>query len=154
MDVQFGTTTSYGLNTWQVPTPSANGGDVQIYVAGMLGQTLYHMRAQVTLNNGATYNDADHTCTTGTPPPTSPVNVTTTNGATPQPGIEMWNTILPVGDSQAFATDLNGNVIWTYSYSPQFKRLHPGHPVVAQRQSADGDLVPLLHDHGRKSQRD
>ena len=46
----------------------ANGGDVQIYVAGMLGETLYHMRGQVTLNNGATYNGADHTCTTDLPP--------------------------------------------------------------------------------------
>lgn len=45
MDVQFGTTTGYGLNTWQVSTPSANGGEVQIYVAGMLGETTYHMRA-------------------------------------------------------------------------------------------------------------
>ena len=35
MDVQFGTTTGYGLVTWQVPTPSANGGETQIYVAGM-----------------------------------------------------------------------------------------------------------------------
>ncbi len=117
MDVQFGTTTSYGLNTWQAPSPSPNGGDVQIYVAGMLGQTLYHMRAQVTLNNGATYNDADHTCTTDAPPQTSAVQVSTPSGAAPQPGIEMWNTILPDGDSQAFATDLSGNVIWTYSYT-------------------------------------
>ena len=116
MDVQFGTTTSYGLNTWQVPTPSANGGEVQTYVAGMLGQTLYHMRAQVTLSDGATYNDADHICTTGTPPLTSPVQVSTPAGATPQPGIEMWNTILPAEDAQAYATDLNGSVIWTYSY--------------------------------------
>ena len=117
MSVQFGTTTNYGLNTWQAPTPTANGGEVQTYVAGMLGQTLYHMRAQVTLNDGATYNDADHTCTTDAPPVTSPVQVSTSSGATPQRGIEMWNTILPFGDSQAFATDLNGNVIWTYSYS-------------------------------------
>jgi hypothetical protein len=117
MSVQFGTTTNYGLNTWQVPTPSANGGQVQTYVAGMLGQTLYHMRAQVTLANGATYNDADHTCTTGAPPATSAVNITASAGATPQPGIEMWNTIQPPNDSQAFATDLNGNVIWTYAYS-------------------------------------
>ncbi len=115
--VQFGTTTNYGLNTWQVPTPSANGGETQIYVAGMRGQTLYHMRAQVTLANGATYNDADHTCTTDAPPATSAVTVTTPGGATPQPGIEMWNTIQPAGDAQAFATDLNGNVIWTYNYS-------------------------------------
>jgi arylsulfate sulfotransferase len=116
MDVQFGTTTSYGLNTWQAPTPSPNGGDVQIYVAGMLGQTLYHMRAQVTLNNGATYNDVDHTCMTASPPTTSPVNITTTTGATPQPGIELWNTLIPSTDTQAFATDLSGNVIWTYTY--------------------------------------
>jgi arylsulfate sulfotransferase len=116
MDVQFGTTTGYGLNTWQVSTPSANGGEVQIYVAGMVGQTLYHMRAHATLNDGAIYTDVDHTCTTGLPPPTSAVNVSTPSGATPQPGIEMWNTILPSGDTQAFATDLNGNVIWTYAY--------------------------------------
>jgi len=117
MDVQFGKTTDYGLNTWQVPTPSADGGDVQIYVAGMLGQTLYHMRAQVTLNNGATYNDMDHTCMTGMPPVTSAVNVTTASGATPQAGIELWNTLLPPTDTQAFATDLSGNVIWTYTFS-------------------------------------
>jgi arylsulfate sulfotransferase len=117
MNVEFGTTTNYGLNTWQVPTPSPNGGQVETYVAGMLGQTTYHMRAQVTLDNGATYNDADHTCLTGTPPATSPVTVTATGGSTPQRGIEMWNTIQPASDAQAFATDLNGNVIWTYSYS-------------------------------------
>ena len=35
--VQFGKTTDYGLDTWQVSTPSPNGGAVQIYVAGMLG---------------------------------------------------------------------------------------------------------------------
>jgi arylsulfate sulfotransferase len=116
MDVQFGTTTGYGLNTWQVATPSANGGDIQIYVAGMLGQTQYHMRAQVTLNDGATYNDTDHTCMTGVPPPTSAISVSPSSGATPQPGIEMWNTLLPAGDTQAFASDLNGNVIWTYTY--------------------------------------
>ncbi|HUA91079.1 MAG TPA: aryl-sulfate sulfotransferase [Terracidiphilus sp.] len=117
MDVRFGTTTNYGLDTWQVRTSSANGGNVQTYVAGMQGQTLYHMQAQVTLDNGATYNDADHTCMTDAPPTTSAVQVTTASGPTPQPGIEMWNTILPAGDSQAFATDLQGNVIWTYTYS-------------------------------------
>lgn len=117
MKVRFGTTTNYDLNTWQVRTPSANGGNVQIYVAGMLGQTLYHMQAQVTLDNGATYNDADHTCMTDMPPATSPVQITTAVGPNPQPGIEMWNTILPAGDSQAFVTDLQGNVIWTYTYS-------------------------------------
>lgn len=116
MDVQFGTTTSYGLETWQVPTPSPNGGGTRTWVAGMRGSTLYHMRAQVTLNNGATWNDVDHTCTTGAPPVTSPVTVTSANGATPQPGIELWNTLIPPTDTQAFASDLSGNVIWTYTF--------------------------------------
>ncbi len=116
VSVEFGKTTDYGLNTWQVATPSATGGQVQIYVAGMLGNTLYHMRGQVTLNNGATFNDADQTCTTGTPPKTVTTQISTANGATPQPGIEMWNTLLPQGVTEAFATDLSGNVIWTYTY--------------------------------------
>ncbi len=38
--------------------------------------------------------------------------------------------------------------------SAQFKRLHSGHSVAAQRQSADGDLVPLLHHHGPEPQPD
>ncbi len=139
MSVQFGTTTNYGLDTWQVPTPTANGGDVQIYVAGMLGQTLYHMRAQVTLYNGATYNDADHTCMTAAPPATSAVSVSTAGGATPQPGIEMWNTIQPTSDSQAFATDLNGNVIWTYSYSHSSNDYIQGIQLLP-----DGDLLMVI----------
>ena len=28
----------------------------------------------------------------------------------------MFNTLLPAGDTQVFATDLSGNVIWTYAY--------------------------------------
>jgi hypothetical protein len=121
VSIQFGTTTAYGRNTWQLPTPSPNGGQVSIYVAGMLGRTLYHMRAQVALNNGATLADTDHTqfangsaLRTGTPPATSPVTVTASG--TPQSGIEMWNTVLPANVAQAFATDLSGNVLWTYTY--------------------------------------
>ena len=112
--VQFGTSTSYGLNTWQVPTPTSTGGKVQLWVAGMLGNTTYHMRGVVVLQDGAVFHDADQTCTTGTPPLTPAIKITT-NG-TPQPGIEMWNTVNPPTDTQAFATDLQGNVIWTYSY--------------------------------------
>ena len=122
VSVQFGTSASYGLETWKVPTPTAYGGQVNIYVAGMLAQKLYHMRAQVTLDDGATLNDIDHDqfasglpTITGTPPPTAPLKITASG--TPQPGIEMWNTILPANYTQAFATDLDGNVIWTYTYS-------------------------------------
>jgi len=114
--VEFGTSTDYGLNTWEVPTPSPNGGQIQIYVAGMLGNTKYHLRGQVTLDNGATFTDADQTCSTGTPPATSQINVTEPSGSAPQSGIEMWNTILPQNLTEAFATDLQGRVIWTYTY--------------------------------------
>lgn len=112
--VDFGTSTSYGLNTWQVPTPTATGGKVQLWVAGMLGNTTYHMRGHVVLQDGAVFNDADQTCTTGTPPLTPAIKITA--GGAPQPGIEMWNTVNPATYTQAFATDLQGNVIWTYSY--------------------------------------
>lgn len=110
--VDFGKTTSYGLNTWSFPTPSANGGQINALVAGMLGQNRYHMQAQVVLNDGATLSDIDHTFGTGTPPVTSPVKITTNSN--PQPGIEMWNTLIPTESAPVFATDLSGNVIWTY----------------------------------------
>ena len=121
VSIQFGPGTGYGRDTWQVPTPSPYGGQVDILVAGMIAQTLYHMRAQVALNDGATLADSDHTqfndgspLKTGTAPATSPVTIS--GSGTPQPGIEMWNTVLPPHLTQAFATDLSGNVIWTYTY--------------------------------------
>jgi len=137
--VQFGTTTSYGLNTWKVPTPSPNGGYTQVYVAGMLGQTLYHMRAQITLDDGATFTDADQTCKTGTPPVTSSIQISSPGGGDPQPGIELWNTLVPSTDTQAFATDLKGNVIWTYSY------LHPPVDTIQGIQLLpNGDLLMVI----------
>ncbi len=139
--VQFGTTTNYGFNTWQVPTPTTNGantgGQVQLWVAGMLGNTTYHMRGQVVLQDGAVFNDADQTCATGTPPLTPAIKITA-NG-TPQPGIEMWNTVLPSTDTQAFATDLQGNVIWTYPYT------HSSNDIVQGVQLLpNGDLIMTI----------
>ncbi|HKF50133.1 MAG TPA: aryl-sulfate sulfotransferase [Terracidiphilus sp.] len=142
VSVQFGTTASYGLDTWQVPTPSGSGsastgGQVQVWVAGMLGQTTYHMRGQIVLDNGATFNDADQTCTTGTPPSTSPVQVTATGS--PQPGIEMWNTVLPGNYTQIFATDLSGNVIWTYNYQHSVEDIVQGIQLLP-----NGDLLMVI----------
>jgi arylsulfate sulfotransferase len=138
MSVEFGKTTSYGLNTWQVAS-GASGGTVNILVAGMMGNTLYHMRARVALDNGSTYTDVDHTCTTGTPPPTSAVQATTTNGATPQPGIEIWNTAIPSTVIQAFATDLQGNVIWSYLYQGSTVDLIQGIQMLP-----NGDMLMLI----------
>ncbi len=95
VSIQFGQTTEYGRSTWQAPTPSPNGGTVSVYVAGMRAQTLYHMQAQVTLNNGASYTDSDHTCTTGQLPTLAALEVTPIQGGTPQAGIQLWNTFLP-----------------------------------------------------------
>jgi hypothetical protein len=139
VSVQFGTTTNYGLATWSVPTPSANGGQVNVWVAGMLGQTLYHLRAQVELANGATFIDADQTCTTGKPPVTSPVKVSTPGMSSPQPGIELWNTISPASFTQAIATDLNGNVIWTYSYQHKVQDTIQGFQLLP-----NGDFLLLI----------
>jgi len=124
--VQFGTTTAYGLRTWAQPTsstPANHGGQVNIQVAGMRGSTNYHLQALVTLASGVTYKDSDHTFATGTPPLTSPLQITTPSGMPPQPGIQLFDTVQFGATSydpelaQAFATDLQGNVIWTYSYT-------------------------------------
>ncbi len=131
MSVQFGPDTSYGLNTWSQSTPtvpSNNGGEINMEVAGMRGSSTYHMQALVTLANGVTFQDTDHTFATGTAPPTVPVTITTpASGQTPQPGVELFDTVTfgskPIPNlNQAFATDLAGNVIWTY----QFPQSEPG----------------------------
>jgi arylsulfate sulfotransferase len=114
--VEFGTTTDYGLPTWTQPTPSQNGGLVNIYVAGMRANTRCHMRARVTLNNGALFTDVDQTFNAGAAPATASVAASTENGQTPQSGIELFATAIPHEAAQAFATDLEGNVIWTYTY--------------------------------------
>ena len=144
VSVQFGQTTAYGLNTWQVQTSSPNGGGVQVYVAGMLGQTLYHMRAQVVLSDGATYNDADQTCTTGNPPVTTAMTVSTPSGGTPQPGIEMWNTIMPPNDTPVFATDLSGRVIWTYNFQRSSSDYLQGIQVLPNGDLLVIDLIACL----------
>lgn len=126
VSVQFGPSTSYGLRTGSQPTPATPvnyGGAVDVLVAGMRGATTYHLQALVTFANGATYTDTDHAFTTGAAPPTVPLSITTPAGSAPQPGIELFDTVefgsahYDASLAQAFATDLQGNVIWTYRYS-------------------------------------
>lgn len=138
VSVEFGKTTDYGRDTWQMAS-APQGGSVKVLVAGMMGKTLYHMRARVVLDNGATYTDSDHTCTTGTPPPTPPIQITTSSGATPQAGIELWNTVTPNNFIQAYATDLQGNVIWTYEYHGSVSDLIQGFEMLP-----NGDMLMLV----------
>jgi arylsulfate sulfotransferase len=113
VSVQFGT---QNLMTSQQTTPSPNGGMVHVYVAGMLSHTSNHMHALVTLNNGASFADTDHIFNTGNAPATSPVQISTPSNGTPQPGVELFDTVIPHTEAQLFATDLQGNVLWTYRY--------------------------------------
>ncbi len=116
VSVQFGPKVNTGLSTWSQPTPSPYGGMVQIYVAGMRARTKYHMRATAKLANGIAFQDIDHTFTAGAPPRTALVQASTASGKHPQDGIELFDTMMPPEASQAFATDLEGNILWTYTH--------------------------------------
>ncbi len=114
VSIEFGPGTGYGLATPTQAMPAGN--PVSILVAGMLANTPYHLRASVTLPNGLSFQGADHVFTTGSLPAAYPLPITASDPAhlTPQPGIELFSTINGIG---AFATDLSGNVIWTYPFS-------------------------------------
>jgi arylsulfate sulfotransferase len=120
VSVQFGTSTNYGLTTWTQPVPTG-GGPVSLFVAGMKGNTLYHMRGVVQFADGSQFLDADQTFTTQAVPAANlPVITTTTSpGTTPQSGVEQ---LALVYGSAAVApvaiTDLQGNVLWSYNMNP------------------------------------
>lgn len=119
VSVEFGPTTGYGQTTGEFATP-AGGGPVAIEVAGMRANSTYHMRAVVRFPDGTDGTDQDHTFKTGSIDPAilPPRSVTIPPGASPQSGVELINPALSKIPNflQAFATDLHGNVIWTYDY--------------------------------------
>jgi hypothetical protein len=114
--VNFGQSVAYGLMT-SSRTLNADGSS-SMYVAGMQPNTTYHMQATIQLSSGATAVDQDHTFTTGLLPAGIPAKfpAATTPGMTPQPGIELVNTVSGNISSNALATDLSGNVIWMYTF--------------------------------------
>lgn len=125
--VNFGPTVSYGLMTSAQTLKAA--GSSSMYVAGMRPNTTYHMQATIQLSSGATVVDQDHIFTTGLLPAGIPAQfpATTAPGMTPQPGIELVDTLTGQLSSNALATDLGGNVIWLYTF--------PG--------SRGGDIYPV-----------
>lgn len=121
--IQFGLTTAYGTDTWQVAAP-AGGGVVSILVAGMLPSSTYHMSALVELEDGSTISDVDHTFDTGAIPSDIPMpKCRVTASGIPCPGVELvnMNPINPV------VTDLEGNIIWYYFN--QKDQDHKSHPM-------------------------
>jgi len=134
--VEFGTDSNYGRQTSVLTDADAvtSGGSevLNILVAGMKQQTLYHMRAHVEWAGGS-WVDQDRTFTTGTipasdPPPQITVTrpVSASAAVSPSGGVELLslvNTAL-----QGVVTDLDGNLIW---YCPgeaiPFKPMPNGH---------------------------
>jgi arylsulfate sulfotransferase len=136
VSVNFGTTTSYGLNTWTVPTP-ADGGPTTVLVAGMLANTLYDIQGVVSLPDGTTFSDANKTFTTtqSVTSGTATFTATTTPGKTPQPGIEIMSAL-----ALGYAIDLDGNTIWAIPFigTTTTDDLNPIKPL------ANGDYINVI----------
>ena len=143
VQVQFGTTTNYGLTTWVQPTPAA-GANVSVLVAGMRAGSVYHMQATVTLADGTTVHDGDHSFTTGALPASllPPLTVQQTAGMTPASGVEMLDLINESASAlTTVVTDLEGNVIWYYPIQPLYgfpiKPLPNGHMLIVTTGSTE-----------------
>jgi hypothetical protein len=156
VSIEFGTDTTYGKSTWAQNTPPG-GGAVEILVAGMLANTTYHMRADVTFPEGTQFVDTDHTFTTGGLPAARvpQVTVTNPNGLTPSPGV-IFAHLWPGTSNQVnvAALDSAGNLIWYYDYDnslgyPQpFKLLPNGHILMnlSQAGSPSGTAFGLVQE--------
>jgi arylsulfate sulfotransferase len=137
VQVQFGTTTNYGLTTWAQAAP-AGGGLTGVFVAGMRANTTYHMQATLRLAGGQQIIDSDHTFTTGDLPANliPALTVPQAAGTAVAPGVELLDLFtVPKNQLAALATDLAGNVIWYYAMNPKevpfpIKPLPNGHMLV------------------------
>jgi hypothetical protein len=122
VQVNFGTTTAYGLNTRAQPAPNGGGG-ATVLVAGMRPATTYHLQGVIKLANGQSINDADHTFTTAPLATGVAPNITipTAKGPNTAPGVELLDIVSlgqVVSTLQALVTDLDGNIIWYYQLAP------------------------------------
>jgi arylsulfate sulfotransferase len=125
VSVQFGTDTNYGLTTWTQPVPTG-GGPVSLFVAGMKGNTLYHMRGVMQFADGSQFLDADQTFTTQAVPAADlpVITTTTTPGMTLQSGVEQLALVDgPTAVAPVVITDLQGNVLWSYNLNPHVSGL-------------------------------
>jgi hypothetical protein len=119
--VEFGPSKKYGLRTWTVTDPGNQ--PATILVAGMLGDTTYHMRAVVHFADGTTLDDADHTFRTGHYPKKWIPPMAAQIDGKPQPGVELLNP--SIGSwAEAIVTDLHGHVLWAYNYPDRDSVLH------------------------------
>jgi arylsulfate sulfotransferase len=122
VQVNFGTTTAYGLSTWVQPAPNG-GGTATVLVAGMRPATTYHLQGTIKLASGQSITDKDLTFTTGALAAGVAPNITipTAKGPNTAPGVEMLDIVslgVAVSTLQALVTDLDGNIIWYYELAP------------------------------------
>ena len=161
--VEFGTDTSYPFHTSTVSAP-ANGGLVNVLVAGMKMSTTYHMRAVVLYNDGAQAVDVDHVFTTGAPEQQlvpavqAPTVQVSGSSLTPSPGIEMLSLVFNGSAQnnlfQVATEDLLGNLIWYYNdpaiqppYIPgPVKLLNDGSIVIDYSNITQTGLDSILRD--------
>ena len=146
IQVQFGTSTNYGLTTWaQLASPGASTG---VLVAGMRANTTYHMQATLKLASGPQIIDSDHTFTTGNLPANliPAITIPHAAAASAAPGVELLDLLtVPQNQLSALATDLAGNIVWYYAMNPgefayPIKLLPNGHMLVVA-VSGTGDQV-------------
>ena len=105
-------------------------------VAGMRPQTAYHMRARVTLGDGSTLVDSDHTFTTGAAPSvTFPIVTVTPPGRETSSGVDLISGMGP--DVSAVVLDTDGTVIWYY-YDPTLPQAAFAGPI---KQLDNGDFL-------------
>ncbi len=137
VQVNFGTTTAYGLSTWAQPAPDS-GGTTTVLVAGMRQGTTYHVQGKVSLADGQTLTDADHTFVTPALPADAipDIKIIQPADSNSAPGIELIDsTNEKTTTLQALATDLAGNIIWYYQMDSGYfafpiKLLPNGHMLV------------------------
>jgi arylsulfate sulfotransferase len=136
VQIQFGTSTTYGLTTWAQDAP-AYGGEVSILVAGMRASTKYHIQAVVKLADGTQLLGADQTFSTGALQAAQIPDIAVQQpGSALAPGIELLDLYeVPNNKLSALATDVAGNVVWYYAMEPYqvafpIKLLPNGHMLV------------------------
>ena len=145
--IDFGTDTTYGLQTWAVPA-LLDGSPVSILVAGMRAFTTYHMRARMNLRDGSQSLDSDHVFKTGGLPPERipQVTVTRPDGLEPSPGIELINVFsAPIPSTEkvtASAFDLEGNLVWFYDLEDAPGELDSPFPI---KLLPNGDFLLVVN---------
>lgn len=136
--IQFGPTSTYGLSTWQRPV--ASGGRAVIFVAGMMANTTYHLRAVIRFPDGAKLDGPDQSFTTGAPSPglLPALGSPSPASGSPTGGVDMLNFYAPTVTVPVAVTDTAGHVLWYYQLRENDLELAPS------KLGKDGNIYLLL----------